>query len=176
LTISELGSLGELVGALATVATLLYLAFQIRANTLATKRQALDDTIDRVIGWARHVAASPEQLSCWIKGSEGFEKLSVEDQLRFTALNMEIFGAAEASLEAAKFGGVKPETVVAVTGIIAQLSLNNGAWEWWEINGKHVFAEDFAQRVNEIGEDSRASDQHLPVIRPFQLPDAGDRP
>ena len=176
MTISELGSLGELVGALATVATLLYLAIQIRANTLATKRQALDDTIDRVIGWARHVAATPEHLNCWIKGNESFEKLSVEDQLRFTALNMEIFGAAEASLEAAKFGGVKPETVGAITGIVAQLSLNKGTWEWWEINGRHLFAEDFARKVDEIGEDSRANGQHLPVIRPFQLPKAGDRP
>jgi len=38
MTISELGSLGEIIGAAATVATLLYLAAQIRANTLATKR------------------------------------------------------------------------------------------------------------------------------------------
>ena len=33
MTIQDLGSLGELVGAIATVATLLYLAFQIRQNS-----------------------------------------------------------------------------------------------------------------------------------------------
>ena len=33
MTIQEYGSIGELIGAIATVATLLYLAFQIRQNT-----------------------------------------------------------------------------------------------------------------------------------------------
>ena len=37
MTISELGSVGEVIGAVATVATLLYLALQIRANTKQTK-------------------------------------------------------------------------------------------------------------------------------------------
>ena len=33
MTLSEIGSVGELLGALATIATLLYLAIQIRNNT-----------------------------------------------------------------------------------------------------------------------------------------------
>jgi|TARA_B110000116_G_scaffold211260_1_gene187053 hypothetical protein len=51
MTISELGSIGELIGAIATVATLLYLAFQIRANTEAAKYTAIKDIINSVVGW-----------------------------------------------------------------------------------------------------------------------------
>lgn len=169
MTISELGSLGELVGAIATVATLLYLAIQIRANTLVTRRQALKDTIDDVIGWAAHVAATPENLHCWINGQGGFYKLSTEDQLRFTALCMEIFGAIEATFEAGKSGGVKSETVGAVTGMILQLSRNNGVWEWWSDMGQYLFADDFSKEVGRIAElDGDA--QGVPVIFPYQVP------
>lgn len=48
MTISELGSIGELIGAVATVATLLYLALQIRANTHQAKYNAINDIIDRI--------------------------------------------------------------------------------------------------------------------------------
>ena len=38
-----IGAIGEVVGAIATVASLIYLSLQVRANTLVTKRHALDD-------------------------------------------------------------------------------------------------------------------------------------
>ena len=40
MTIEQLGSIGELVAALATVVTLAYLALQIRGSTVATKAEA----------------------------------------------------------------------------------------------------------------------------------------
>ena len=40
MTIQELGSVGELIGAIATVATLIYLSLQIRQNT-SLQRQSL---------------------------------------------------------------------------------------------------------------------------------------
>ena len=39
-TIQDLGSLGELIAALATLVTLFYLALQIRANTVLAKAEA----------------------------------------------------------------------------------------------------------------------------------------
>jgi hypothetical protein len=40
MTIQDLGSIGELVAAIATVATLVYLALQIRQNTESVKLSA----------------------------------------------------------------------------------------------------------------------------------------
>ena len=47
MTISELGSIGELIGAVATVATLLYLALQIRANTHSAKYNAINEKLKK---------------------------------------------------------------------------------------------------------------------------------
>jgi len=171
-TISELGSLGEIIGAAATVATLLYLAAQIRANTLATKRQSLDDTIDRVVQWEARLVGSPDLIRAWINGARDYHGLSTEDQLRFTALLVEILAGIEATLEAAKFGGVKPETVGAVHGMLGQLSRNKGVREYWEANGQHTFAVDFVREVNRLFEDAGTTEPLQQGPLPFFVPAA----
>ena len=172
MTIGELGSLGEVIGAIATVATLLYLAAQIRANTLATKRQALDDTIDRVVQWEARLVSSPDLIPAWIDGARDYHGLPTEDQLRFTAMIIEILAGIEATIEAAKFGGVKPETVGAVQGMITQLSRNKGVREYWEVSGQHTFAVDFVREVNGIFEGAHATEDGSQGPLPFHVPAA----
>ena len=52
MSIQDLGALGELLAALATIATLIYLAMQIRANTRATSAQSRHAISD----FARNIA------------------------------------------------------------------------------------------------------------------------
>jgi hypothetical protein len=172
MTIGELGSLGEVIGAAATVATLLYLSLQIRANTLASKRQALDDTIERVVRWEARLTDSPDLIHAWISGAQSFHDLSTDDQLRFTALLIEILAGIEATLEAAKFGGIKPETVGAVRSMIWQLSRNKGVREYWEVSGRNTFAADFVREVEVIFEEARDADPQDPGPLPFHVPGA----
>ena len=172
MTIGELGSLGEIIGAIATVATLLYLAVQIRSNTLAPKRQALDDTIDRIVRWSARLAESPDLLRAWIDGHQSFSRLSIEDQLRFDSLAFELHAACEASLEAAKFGAVKPETTEAVQSMIGQLSRSDGIREWWTDLGSVKFAKDFVREVDRLSVEARAADHPRQELLPFFLPAA----
>ena len=85
MSISELGSVGELIGAIATVATLLYLALQIRANTLADKYKAINDIIDRIVGWQSRIANSTDLMEAWIQGTKSYNDLQIENKLRFSA-------------------------------------------------------------------------------------------
>jgi hypothetical protein len=174
LTISELGSLGEIIGAVATVTTLLYLSLQIRANTMATKRQSLDDTIERVVRWQARLVESPALASAWVDGTKCFRELSLDNQIRFTAQITEILAGIEATLEAAKFGNVKPETVDAVRAMIGNLLRNEGVREWWETNGSRTFAEDFVAEVDRISAAHSESDNALAGPIPFHI-SAADR-
>ncbi len=58
--IQELGSLGELIAAIATVATLIYLAIQINQSTRAVKASVLEATGSRSADLAKFVADDPE--------------------------------------------------------------------------------------------------------------------
>ena len=62
MTLQDLGSIGELVGAAATVATLIYLAVQIRANTGAMRSAAAQSVHEAFGTWYRMLAANRYRL------------------------------------------------------------------------------------------------------------------
>ena len=62
MTISELGSLGEFVGSLAVVVTLIYLTTQLRQNTKAV-RAASTQALDRSI--TGNIARQTEHKRAW---------------------------------------------------------------------------------------------------------------
>ena len=60
MTIEQLGSLGEFLGSIAVLATLIYLAIQIRQNTKATRAQIHQARSDQAQDFFLFVAGSPE--------------------------------------------------------------------------------------------------------------------
>ena len=172
MTISELGSIGELIGAVATVATLLYLSLQIRANTHSAKYNAINDIINRVIKWQSRIADTPDLMQCWTIGTKDYRNLSVEEQVRFTSIALEMLAGIEATLETAKTDGIKPESVAAVKAMIHQLMRNNGVREYWMISGRNLFAQDFVKEVEEILETATKVDPKISGPLPFYMPPA----
>ena len=170
MTLAELGSVGELVGAIATVATLLYLALQIRATGLATKRQALDGTIDRIVRWELRLAESPELLRVWIAGTRDYEALDLEDRVRFAAISSEILALLESTLEAVKHGDVKAETGVATKAFIENLLRNPGFRDYWTENGRHKPAADFVEVVDAVFEATSTQRPSAPGPLPLHMP------
>ena len=153
---------------MATVATLLYLAIQIRANTLSTKRQALDDPSDWIIRWQCRLGKSPDSVRCWIDGQRDFADLSFEDRVRFLSLMSEILAAFEATFEAARWGDVKPETVEAVRVLTLQMFRSKGVREYWDTTA--LFASDFMNEVHEISEEARRTPEGAPGHLPYPVP------
>ena len=147
MTISELGSIGELIGAIATVATLMYLALQIRANTLSAKYSAINDIINRVIKWQSRIADTPDLMSSWKEGTQNYHGLNIEEQVRFTSVAVEMLAAIEATLETAKNDGIKPESVDAVH-MVHQL-MRNKVFESIGKLGGNLFL-DFVNEVDII--------------------------
>ena len=170
MTIGELGSIGELIGAIATVATLLYLALQIKANTQAEKYNAIKDIINSVVGWLSRLGDSDEMMDCWTSGTKNFNDLSIKDQVRFTSAATELLAAIEATLETAKSGGIKEESVAAVRAMVFQLMRNPGVREYWVAWGQNSFAQDFVREVESIIHKAVEVDPKEPGPLPFYMP------
>ena len=60
MSIQELGSIGEFIAAIATIMTLVYLAFQINQNTRSVKASMLEVAGSRSMELAKFVAGDPE--------------------------------------------------------------------------------------------------------------------
>ena len=86
MSIQDLGALGELLAALATIATLIYLAMQIRANTRATSAQSRHAISDFARNIAEFRAANADRIAV----IEGSEALSEADEQFLFWLNVQM--------------------------------------------------------------------------------------
>ena len=82
MTISELGSLGELIGSIAVLGSLLYLALQIRQGARATQTTSELQVTDMVSRWNASAAADREFQRVWDTLAAGGE-LNDEEKLQF---------------------------------------------------------------------------------------------
>ena len=81
-----IGAVGEVVGAVAVLVTLLYLAMQIRQNTdhLAQSSEALilsrrDSVTASFSRWRHLLGADAEMTEIWVRGSEDYDSLDLGD-------------------------------------------------------------------------------------------------
>ena len=95
--LDALGSIGDFVGGIAVVVTLVYLAFQVRQSNQHARQslqvaraQALRDTF--TTGWAFEVARDPALSALYSKGLQQPEQLTEPETVRFLFLMGTIFG------------------------------------------------------------------------------------
>ena len=89
MTLQDLGSIGELVGAIATVATLIYLAIQIRSNTLALRSTAAQSVHESFATWYRMLAGDEGLSELMAKGLRDYSLLSETERARFAMIDRE---------------------------------------------------------------------------------------
>jgi hypothetical protein len=132
------GALGEIIGAVAVVATLAFLAVQIRqghrvqreANVLA-RSAAIDRVHDQLQEFSRCLVADPELVRIWLAGCAA-EQLEKIDQTRFNQLanyRLSIFTGWEQRALAVNMPG---SAKLAVTQLADELRRNPGLRLCWE--------------------------------------------
>ncbi len=108
LSIQDLGSIGELVAAVATIATLIYLAIQIRHNTNQTRLLAVRDSSDQFTNFALTIGSTPELRSAMIRvrtfSEERRDDLSTEDWLNIEMVLRAVFNTANKDFMTYKSG------------------------------------------------------------------------
>jgi hypothetical protein len=85
-TIQDLGSIGELVAALATVATLLYLAMQIRQNSLLIRSSTYQAGNQWNLAAMSTAAQSPQAAKVLMQGLADPRQLNDEERTQFTVI------------------------------------------------------------------------------------------
>ena len=97
MNVQDLGSIGELIAAIATVGTLVYLAIQIRRNTAATISATHQTQVDSTVGIQSSIANDPDLADLIPKAGENFDTLTPGEHLRllyFYACHFNLWHAA----------------------------------------------------------------------------------
>ncbi len=67
--LTQLANLGELIGGVAVIASLLYLAFQVRQNTVHSRAYSQRDMLTEITGDILRILLEPELLRRGLSGS-----------------------------------------------------------------------------------------------------------
>ena len=150
MTIQELGSIGELVGAVATVATLVYLAIQIRANTLAVRSAAAQSVHEAFATWYRMLAADADLAQVSASGLRDYASLSEADRARFVATFMAFLSCSQDAFIKWSEGSLSSELWSGWELVMMNLVIPPGGQDFWRERG-YLFGNEFRNYVeNEV--------------------------
>ena len=103
-----IGAIGELVGALVVVVTIVYLAAQIRQNTIATKLST-SSTYQKAYSDVELTIASNPELADLLRRSRTGAELSNSEKLQQVVLYRTIFRAWQNTFSQHKLGAIEME-------------------------------------------------------------------
>jgi hypothetical protein len=83
MTLSDLGDLGDFLGGIGVIVTLIYLAIQIRRNTYAVRSASLDSAYAAHMEFQRTVWSDSELNKLWFDGLLEKRELSDTERERF---------------------------------------------------------------------------------------------
>ena len=90
-----ISAIGQLVGALAVVMSLIYLANEVRSNARATRLAARRSTLDAFNRLAQQLIERADLAELYGRGLDDYESLEGADQLRFGARMHQVFRNVE---------------------------------------------------------------------------------
>ena len=132
------GAIGELVGAAAVIATLFFLAIQVRHSAKATeentrflKASIIRSGDDSIADFSYRLALEPGLNQLWIDGAAA-QELSENDQIRFFHIARNFFGIHAVSYFEFKASGDQVAQDKLVNFVAEQIQANPGLKHIWE--------------------------------------------
>lgn len=86
-----IGALGEIIGAIAVIVTLIYLTIQVRESARASRAAAVTDATASVQAWYQEIGSNPESAKLFLEGMTNPDALPVARQFQFLMLVHSIF-------------------------------------------------------------------------------------
>jgi hypothetical protein len=152
MTIQQLGSLGEFIAAIATLATLIYLAIQIRRNTSIARATIIHQTNSDGMREFELVAQNADLAAIFDKGVRG-ESLAGTDLVRFIAI-VEMYLMWLESVDSQNRAGLYfqgddlDDVVDKLSGEIGEFFSTPEVRQWWRQRGERNYVDSFAKKIN----------------------------
>ncbi len=162
MTIQDLGSLGEIVGAVATVATLFYLATQIRASTQASRAAAAQTVHESFATWYRMLAGDEGLVELMTKGLRDYGCLSETERARFVSTSMTLLLCGQDAFIKWREGSLAPDLWCGWELVMMNLVHSPGGRAFWD-ERSYLFGADFRSHF----EDDILKREPHPAARPL---------
>jgi hypothetical protein len=145
--LEALGNLGDFVSGIAVIATLVYLAVQVRQNTQLLRANAFSASSAANVSFNHLLGSNPAAARVFQIGLESFASLSEDEQRQFLQLIRGLVASYEPMFQQYEQGMIEANDWHARRGSLRRmLSLPHLA-AWWE-HRKDVFAPAFVEELD----------------------------
>jgi hypothetical protein len=155
MTIQDLGAIGELIAAVATVGTLIYLSIQIRQNTKAIAGASIDAITNHTFQELRWSAEIDDLM---FQAQENPESLSELERRQVVLWGLASLRNRQNEYFQWKQGSLSDEVWKASESILPGILGNPVLRQWFDSETpKHVLAEDFYTYAKSLTEEAEQS-------------------
>jgi hypothetical protein len=147
-TLQDLGNIGEFVGAVGVIASLVYLATQIRQNTRAVRSSAEQEVLGdmSMSAFIDLISGDSDTASLYELGLADSRDLSRVERLRFSLLLTRFFYGFSRMYNLHRDGNLDPESWEAQKEILRWVIKQPGVKRWWP-NARSQIPSSFADFV-----------------------------
>lgn len=173
MNLNDLANLGQVIGALAVVVSLIYVALQIRQNTSAVRSATSQTVHEHFANWYHLLASDAELAEMAVKGLRDYGSLSEAEKVRFIALFMAFLSYSQNAFLKWREKLLAPPLWLGWELVIMNLVCAPGGKELWKDRG-YLFGEEFRRYV----EDDLMKRQPHPDAKPlgaFSISQPGKR-
>ena len=157
--LADWAAIAEIVGAIAVVMTLIYLAVQVKhskesldANTKAIRGQAISD-ITRNVHDQMHMMIQGHDIAAMFKRFVTDESLGQQDAFLLDSVLSAVFVARQNEFFQWKQGMLDDEVFTSLHHVILTILGSQNGQHWWQNEGRRMFAPAFVDLVDELGRE-----------------------
>ena len=149
MNLDDLGNIGEFVGAVGVIASLVYLALQIRQNTKSTRTAMYQAATRDMFDAADLIASDADLNSIWFEGLRDFDSLPREEKRRFASCMFSLLRRYANALHQTNTGMIDGEWWVEASYTLEYTISHPGFQTWWK-EGRSLFRPDFREFIDQV--------------------------
>jgi hypothetical protein len=146
MSLDDIGNIGELIGAIGVIVTLIYLAIQIRLNTGALKVTSHQDATRGASDFVAQIAGDPDVARIFNIGSKDWNSLEGDERLRFSMILFRVFLNFQNIYSLHQDDGVDDEYWDSQLQVMKWFMSMPGVRRWWDV-GKGQLRKGFVEFI-----------------------------
>ena len=153
MNLEQLGNIGEFLGSIGVIISLIYLGVQIRNQNVESRLAVITVLTQQWTELMTTVAENGDFADLWLRGLENYETLSSTEKVRMGSLLGQLTNVTQGLLHQYQIGRLDQETWEAFERRVNDVIGSPGGRAWWTTR-KHWFTAD----LQEYYEDLLSSD------------------
>ena len=159
MSIQDWGAVGEILGAMAVIVTLIYLAAQIRQNTLQMRSEGhvrVTDSYNDLLG---QLLADDDLFKLIVVGCQDWSRLTAFEQSRFHIFFHQHLMHLRMAYQLHDKGAMDDDVYRTVEDLHINVLANAGAKVWWKMVGESLVEMPLRKLINDKLEEREGQSQ-----------------